>query len=90
MTMPISISLIGAASLAAGLIAASSHVLVQGLRSMSRPGLELAHRRMIGRYMLAGVVGLFLIAAIVAVWNLRGGDAEAHARQAVDVGNSGA
>jgi hypothetical protein len=90
MTAPFSISLLGAASLTAILIWASAYVLVAGLRGMSQPGLELAHRRTIGRFTLAGVAVLLVIAAIAAIGNLRGEDAEPQERQAADVGNSAA
>jgi hypothetical protein len=88
MSSPFSISLIGAVSLAASMITAITHVIVAGLRVMGQPGLSSDHRRIIARFMMAGLITLLIVGTVAAIGNLRAGPEKPEPHRAIDPDDS--
>jgi hypothetical protein len=59
--------LLSTASLATVALLVTGSILAVGLRSMSQPYLPLRHRQLIGRYMLAGLLALIILAGALAL-----------------------
>ena len=73
MTAPFSIEAIASAASSSALFVASmAYVTAAGLRAMSGKDLLTADRRLIGRYMLVGMLAVALMNAVVILWSLRG------------------
>jgi hypothetical protein len=60
-------AVLGTASLATVALLVAGYTLAVGLRSMSQPTLPLPDRKLIGRYMLAGITVLLVLTVTLAL-----------------------